>query len=204
LVENRVAWKNTAQSILKAFILCSCMILIKQSMLQMLRQSADQRMARKKPNTNELSSLYAASLQKRRGNNFEDQRTDQNAYEMEEGITPIDKVSVKVHSTLKSMVSTTELAKTVYQGLCESPVSLANSGLSNDTVELLDRNQVSPACLSDRIRYMFISACASDVLQAINELDTMLSIVVLLLSIVIFGNPILFSLPVPSGSTNSA
>jgi hypothetical protein len=67
-------------------------------------------MARKKPNTNEPSSLYAASLQKRRGKIFEDQRTDRNAYEMGEGITTIDKVSVKVHSTLKIMVSNTELA----------------------------------------------------------------------------------------------
>jgi hypothetical protein len=145
--------------------------------------SADRRIAAKKPNVEELCRLYAASLLPCKGR----QRANQNESETEKGIIPLGHVCDVVFSALKSIESATELATNVHRGLSESSVALNVHNISEDTVELLDPEQASDVCRADRIRYLYISACASDVLQAIDELNSILSIVACILSLVIFG-----------------
>jgi hypothetical protein len=161
-------------------------------------------MASKKPNVTELINLYSASQHQQQlsSNSFAKQES-LNSRDIEKGtqnLVPENHLSKDtVKNALKSMESTTALATDIYHNLFEKPNSLANDGLavrpvylancglSEETVERLDRDQTSAVCRSDRIRHMFISACAGDVLQAISELDTVLSIAVLILCVVMFG-----------------
>lgn len=150
--------------------------------------SADRRVAAKEPKFEDLRQLYNASLKRFDGR----QTTNQSDGETEKGIVSLDHEYSEVCNALKSIESATKLAALVHEQLPKDPQRLSNSNISPEIVELLFLEQASDVCRADRIRYLYISACASDVLQAIDELDSILSVVTFILSLVIFGEHVTF------------
>ncbi|KAH8692548.1 hypothetical protein GQ44DRAFT_780073 [Phaeosphaeriaceae sp. PMI808] len=181
------AWKHTTESILKALILCSGVVLVKKCIIQALYISRNRRMLKFEDYDLEtlLKPQYVENMQDGRPGSGGVNAGD---IDNEKGLSDSVDVKAQIRHKMKSKKTFDDLVSRLQESLPTGwPVEK-----NQKVVELLKGGGPYPtcpnctSCLSDRIGYFLISVSAQDVLAAISELDAVLGMAVFMLCLIIF------------------
>ncbi|KAH8704524.1 hypothetical protein GQ44DRAFT_732322 [Phaeosphaeriaceae sp. PMI808] len=198
------AWKHTTESILKALILCSGVVLVKKCIIQALYISRNRRMLKFEDYDLEtlLKPQYVENIQDSHPGSGGVNAGD---IDNEKGLSD----SVDAKAGIRREMKNKETFNDLISRLQKSPPIGWSVRKNQKVVELLKGEGPYPtcpdckSCLSDRIKYFLISVCAQDVLAAISELDAVLGMAVFMLCLIIFGGPNSFMLVLLLAANNS-